>query len=294
MQELTGKTVFITGGDSGIGLGTAQAFCEAGSTVVICGLTADSLAQALEQLTPIGEAHAVLLDVRDRDAFAHVAQQVEHDFGGVDILFNNAGVGFLAPVLEATFEQWDWVLQTNLTGVFNGIKTFAPRMLASGRPGHIIATASIGGMLAAPGAVYAAAKFGVVGLMEAFATELRGTDIKVSILVPGIVRTNIAHGPPAPGAVTSHRPGGVDLADIYVAPMESREVGDRVLQAIRNEDLYVFTHAEHGEFLARRSDAIQRSVPVENVDPRRAAVERAVLENPLYGEVRSARPGAVQ
>ena len=288
MRDLAGKTAFITGGDSGIGLGVAQSLCHAGMNVVICGVVPETLQSAQRELACIGKAEAIELDVRDREAFAAVADRLDRGYGGVDVLVNNAGVGFLAPVAEATFEQWDWVLDINLTGVFNGIRTFLPRMLASGRPGHIVSTASIGGLLGTPGALYVAAKFGVVGLMEALAAELWDTPVNVSVLTPGIVRTNIHNGPPPPGEPRPHAPGATAEADLHETAIQPREVGERVLQAIREERLYVLTHAEHRELLARRFGAILASVPTDGGDPRRAAVERTVLANPIYDEILTA------
>ncbi|MEU3342663.1 SDR family oxidoreductase [Streptomyces sp. NPDC006668] len=288
MQDLAGKTAFITGGDSGIGFGVAQTLCQAGMNVVICGVVTESLTGAQRELSRVGRAEAVTLDVRDREAFTDLADRLDRDYGGVDVLVNNAGVGFLAPAVEASFEQWDWVLDINLTGVFNGIRTFLPRMLASGRPGHIVSTASIGGLLGTPGALYAAAKFGVVGLMEALAAELRDSPVNVSVLTPGIVQTNIHNGPPPPGDALPHIPGGAAGPDLSLAAMQPREVGERVLEAIQEDRFYVLTHAEHRELLARRFDAILASVPTDEGDPRRAAVERAVLANPVYDEILAA------
>ncbi|MGW0705858.1 SDR family oxidoreductase [Streptomyces sp. NPDC002643] len=285
MRDLAGRTAFITGGDSGIGLGVAQVLCHAGMNVVICGVVTESLRSAQRELARIGRAEAVRLDVRDREAFAAVADRLDADYGGVDVLVNNAGVGFLAPAVEASFDQWDWVLDINLTGVFNGIRTFLPRMLAAGRPGHIVSTASIGGLLGTPGALYVAAKFGVVGLMEALAAELRDTHVNVSVLTPGIVRTNIHQGPPPPGGPGPQAPGALAEADLHQTAMLPREVGERVLLAIQEESLYVLTHAEHRDLLARRFDAILASVPTGQENPHRAAVERSVLANPVYDEV---------
>ncbi|MGI5132446.1 SDR family oxidoreductase [Pseudonocardia sp. CA-107938] len=282
MRDLRGRTALVTGGDSGIGLGIAHAVCDAGMSVVISGIVEETLEKAGSELAAVGTAHAVRLDVRDRAGFAALADRMDREFGGVDVLVNNAGVGFLAPTTEATFEQWDWVLDINLTGVFNGIRTFLPRMLAAGRPGHIVSTASIGGLLGAPGSTYAAAKAGVVGLMEALAAELVDTPVGVSILTPGIVRTNIHNGPPPPGSVVVHTPGDAAETDLHAAAMPPREVGDRVVRAILDEQLYVITHAEHRELLERRFDAILRCVPDEQPDPRRAGVERLILHNPVY------------
>jgi NAD(P)-dependent dehydrogenase (short-subunit alcohol dehydrogenase family) len=282
MRDLTGRTALVTGGDSGIGLGIAHALCAAGMSVVICGIVDETLEKAGSELSAVGTAEAVRLDVRDRAGFAALADRMDREFGGVDVLVNNAGVGFLAPTTEATFEQWDWVLDTNLTGVFNGIRTFLPRMLAAGRPGHIVSTASIGGLLGAPGSTYAAAKAGVVGLMEALAAELADTPVNVSILTPGVVRTNIHNGPSPPGEALAHTPGGAAETDLHAAAMQPREVGDRVVRAILDEQLYVITHAEHRELLERRFDVILGCVPDEQPDPRRAGVERMILDNPVY------------
>jgi NAD(P)-dependent dehydrogenase (short-subunit alcohol dehydrogenase family) len=145
-----------------------------------------------------------------------------------------------------------------------------------------VATASIGGLLGAPGSCYAAAKFGVVGLMEALAAELVDTAVGVTIVTPGIVATNIHNGPLPPGRAAEHTPGGAHEADLHVAAMRPREVGTKVRQAILDEQLYVITHAEHRELLQRRFDVILRSVPDEQPDSRRAAVERLVLGNRVY------------
>ncbi|PRY18299.1 SDR family oxidoreductase [Kineococcus rhizosphaerae] len=289
MQELEGRTALVTGGDSGIGLGTARALVQAGMRVVVCGVVEESLQAAHAELSRLGTAEAVQLDVRDRDGFARLADRLDQQHGGVDVLVNNAGVGFLSPTAEVSFDQWDWVLGINLTGVFNGIRTFLPRMLAVGRPAHIVATASIGGLLGAPGSAYAATKFGVVGLMEALAVEVQGTDVGVSVLAPGIVATNIHQGLRPPGEVAEHTPGGASSGDLHVAAMQPDEVGIRVRQAILDEQFYVLTHAEHRELLQRRFDALLAAVPSGTPDVRRAEVERLVLRNPVYDRVLARR-----
>ncbi len=289
MIELKGRRAFVTGGDSGIGLGIARALVAEGVSVAICGLTDENVQAAVADLSRQGDATGFVLDVRDRPAFESVAQQLDESQGGIDILVNNAGVGFLTPTVDAGFDQWDWVLGINLTGVFNGVKTFVPRMLASGREGHVVSTASVGGLLGTPGGLYVAAKFGVVGLMEALRTELQGTGIGVSVLAPGIVRTNIADGPPPPGGGTGGSPGGASPEDLFVAPMEPDEVGRAVVAGIVHDDLYILTHGEHRPFLAQRFDAILASLPEESADERRSAVERIVLTNPIYSEAAARR-----
>lgn len=285
MRELSRRTALVTGGDSGIGLGIARALCAAGATVVVCGIVEETLEAAAAELAALGTAEAVVLDVRDRDGFAALADRLDARHGGVDVLVNNAGVGFLAPTLEASFAQWDWVLGINLTGVFNGIRTFLPRMLAAGRPAHVVATASVGGLLGTPGSSYAAAKFGVVGLMESLAAELVGTEVGVSILAPGLVATNIHDGPPPPGGAPAGTPGGADAAALHALAMSPHEVGEKVVRAIREDQLYVITHPEHGDLLEHRFAAIRAAVPDEAPEPRRAAFERGLLASPVYARL---------
>ncbi|UFS59807.1 SDR family oxidoreductase [Subtercola endophyticus] len=277
-------TALVTGGDSGIGFGIAQAFVQRGARVVIAGLSEEALAEAANQLG--GRVSTAVLDIRDREGWAQLAERLWAD-GGIDVLVNNAGVGYLTPALETSFEQWDWLIDIDLTGTFNGVRSIVPRMLRTGSPGRIVSTASIGGLLAAPGSVYAAAKAGVIGFMEALQTELWDTQIGVTILVPGIVRSNIANGLLPPGESQGVQPGGAGLDVLYQEPMEPKEVGERVIRAIQNDALYVVTHAEHGPLLQRRFDAIRRAVPLETPPEARAAVERMVLEHPIYDAVRA-------
>ena len=283
-------TALVTGGDSGIGFGIAQALIETGARVIIAGLSDAALTAAAERLG--GRIETTVLDIRDRDAWAALAEKLWADGEGVDLLVNNAGVGYLTPALETSFEQWDWLIDIDLTGGFNGVRSLVPRMLESGRPGRIVATASIGGLLAAPGSVYAAAKAGVIGFMEALQTELWDTEVGVSILVPGIVRSNIANGLRPPGDTRAIQPGGADMDALYQQPMEPLEVGRRVVRAVENDELYVITHAEHGPMLERRFDAIRRSVPDESAPEARAAVERMVLDHPIYDARRRDEDGA--
>ncbi len=213
--------------------------------------------------------------MRDRDAWAKIAADTEQHSGGVDVLVNNAGVGFLGQALESSHVQWDWLLGINLTGVYNGIRAIAPHMVARDRPAHIVSTSSIGGMLAARGALYAATKAGVVGLMESLRVELSGTAVGTSVLLPGLVRTNIASGlrpPDDAGERSDAAPPEMDSA------MSPDHVGELVVAGVERGDFYLFTHSEHGPLLERRFDAIRRSIPTDQ-----APEDRALIEHGIFG-----------
>ena len=127
MEDVKGRTAFITGGARGIGLGIAGALARAGIKLAIADIDPDSLAAAKSELAKLTAVETFKLDVRDREAYARVADEAEARLGAVSILCNNAGV---AAATRFTYEFWDWMLGINLNGVINGIQTFVPRMLA--------------------------------------------------------------------------------------------------------------------------------------------------------------------
>ena len=198
MDEVAGKTAFVTGGASGIGLGMSEAFVAAGMNVVIADLRPDHLEAALERFAGGGRrqnVHAIELDVTDREGLARAADEAERVFGNVHVLCNNAGMGILGPVTLARYDDWDWGLDVLLGGVVNGIQTFLPRLLAHGEGGHIVNTSSMAGVVPIPGAaIYITAKAAVIGLSEALRSELAGEGIGVSAFCPGPVQTNIREG----------------------------------------------------------------------------------------------------
>jgi NAD(P)-dependent dehydrogenase (short-subunit alcohol dehydrogenase family) len=135
MQDLPGKSAFVTGGASGIGLGIAKALLGAGMNVVIADIRDDHLAAATAELGAPGRVLALKLDVTDRAAYARAADAAEARFGKLHILCNNAGVGLVGPTELATFADWDWVLGVNLGGTVNGIVTLLPRIQRHGEGG---------------------------------------------------------------------------------------------------------------------------------------------------------------
>jgi NAD(P)-dependent dehydrogenase (short-subunit alcohol dehydrogenase family) len=180
MKDVQDKVAFITGGASGIGLGIAGAFVEAGMRVVLADLRQDHIDAALGAFRERGQSknvHAIRVDVTDRAAMAAAADQTERVFGKVHVLVNNAGVGIQGPFKGITYADWDFGLAVNLGGVINGLQTFLPRIRAHGEGGHIVNTASLAALVPMPAqfVIYVAAKAAVVTISETIRTELMHT-----------------------------------------------------------------------------------------------------------------------
>jgi NAD(P)-dependent dehydrogenase (short-subunit alcohol dehydrogenase family) len=289
VEEVEGRTAFVTGGASGIGLGMATAFVDAGMNVVIADLRPDHIETALAQLEG-KNVHAIELDVTDRDGFQRAADEGERVFGTVHVLCNNAGMGILGPVTLARYDDWDWGLGVLLGGVVNGIQTFLPRLLAHGEGGHIVNTSSMAGVVPIGGAaIYITAKAALIGLSEALRSDLAAEGIGVSAFCPGPVQTNIREG----GRMRPERYGDSGYAklerELEERPnsplwMDPLECGQRVLEGIRRDDLYIFTHREFREGADERFRAMLASFPDEPLDEERADDIRYLLSNPIFRE----------
>lgn len=254
MKKLPGKVAFITGGASGIGLGIARAFVDAGMRVVLADLRQDHIEEALGFFRQHGRSsqiHAIRLDVTDRAAMAAAADETERVFGKVHVLVNNAGVGIQGPFKGITYADWDFGLGVNLGGVINGLQTFLPRIRAHGEGGHIVNTSSLQAFVPMPAnfVIYVAAKAAVVGISETIQAELKQENIGVSVLCPGPVRTNIhevGKNRPAQFGVGEPFRKGEESGTKLDLPgmMDPADVGRMVLQAVQNDELYVITHGE--------------------------------------------------
>jgi NAD(P)-dependent dehydrogenase (short-subunit alcohol dehydrogenase family) len=272
MHELQGRAAFVTGGASGIGFALGRAFAQSGMNVMLADIEIAALDRAVNNLRDLGRSvRGVKCDVADPDSVEQAANAAFDAFGKVHILCNNAGVAAGGGIDLISLDNWRWVIDVNLMGVVYGIKSFLPRMLAHGEGGHIVNTASMAGMINGMGfSPYAASKFAVVSMSEGLALQLQPHGIGVSVLCPHFVRTAIGDSgrnrterygkarpldPASPAAALV-----AELARRIEAGLDPAEVAARVLAAIRNDDLYIFTHPNMRELVDNRFAAIQAAM----------------------------------
>ncbi|OCG76345.1 SDR family NAD(P)-dependent oxidoreductase [Microbacterium sediminis] len=290
MRDLASSVVVITGGTSGIGRGIARAFARRGADVVVTGRRAEHLDETRREFADAGLAvDARQVDVTDRDAMLALADDVERAHGRVDVLVNNAGLGLTGPVATATPADWDWLIDVNIRGVGNGILAFLPKIRAHGEGGHIVNTASMGGLMPIVAGLYSMTKAAVIALSEAMHIELAPDGIGVSAYCPGPVHSNI-------GAGAAHRPEKYGASG-YPAPDPSRpgldreqpyqsaeEAGERVGEGVRRGDMFILTHPEFKAGLIDRHRTIEQAFPDEPIDERRAAAIPFLTASPVYEE----------
>jgi NAD(P)-dependent dehydrogenase (short-subunit alcohol dehydrogenase family) len=272
MRELTGKTAFVTGGAGGIGLALGRAFAEAGMNVMLADIETEALSAAVKSLHNSGpEVRGVICDVADPSSVERAAKASFEAFGNVHVVCNNAGVAAAGGIDNISLDNWRWVLDVNLMGVLYGIRSFLPHIRSHGEGGHIVNTASMAGMVNGMGfSPYSATKFAVVSMSEGLAPQLKPLGIGVSVLCPGFVRTGIAesgrnrpdrYGPTPPLDPAS--PAAAIVAEIarrLQAGLEPSAVATKVLDAIRNDELYIFTHPEMRDDIDARFAAIQAAM----------------------------------
>ncbi len=250
MKDFAGRTAFVTGGANGIGIGVVRALLAEGCKVAMADIRAESIDRALRSLKN-PQCMGVQVDVSSRQDMKRAADEVEAKLGPVSLLFNNAGVNLFQNAEDSSYDDWDWVMGVNLQGPINGVMTFVPRMVAAGKGGYIVNTASMASFLAAGvPAIYNTTKFAVRGLSESLRASLAAHGIGVSVLCPGLVKSYIyasndirpesLKGDAKPvDAVNVKR-----LADIHEFGMEPDVIAARVLEAMRENRFHIFTHPE--------------------------------------------------
>ncbi len=257
MQSFEGRVGVVTGGGSGIGRGICLALAEAGAHVVVADVDADTAAKVAEEVGGRGvRGLAVTTDVTKSGSVAALASVATSEMGGVDVVCNNAGVYLGGDMADVTEDDWRFVLSVNLDGVFLVGQRFAKLLREQGRGGHVVNTASIGGFLSYGGGVaYAASKFGVVAYSEALRAELEPHGIGVSTLCPGPIRTNLASSDRLRAADDEAGGKSQALWEFIREGMEPEAVGRIVLDGIRDNVAYIFTH-DWSEAFADRFQAI--------------------------------------
>lgn len=262
MRDLAGRTAFVTGGANGIGLGLARALLGEGCKVAIADIRQESIDDALAALDN-REVIGIRLDVASREDFAKAADEAEERLGPVSLLFNNAGINLFQTIDESSYDDWDWVLGANLHGVINGIQSFVLRMKARGQGGHIVNTASMAAFLCGPSpGIYNTTKFAVRGLSESLRYSLAPQGIGVSVLCPGLVKSYIyASGDIRPDDLKAEaKPTDTEFVDrleqVHQFGMEPDVIAARVLDAIRENRFYIFSHPEFKDELKGVFDEI--------------------------------------
>jgi len=238
VRELADKTAVVTGAASGIGLAVAEAFLAEGLQVVLADHDEELLRRHEARLSADGgRTMAAVVDVRDAQAVDDLARSAVDRFGALHVAVNNAGVVNGGCVWELSLEEWHRVIDTNLWGVIHGVRSFVPRILASGGEGHVVNVASMAAVLPRAGiAPYVVAKHGVLGLTDVLRAELEalGAPVGASVVMPGMIRT--ALNP--------------------IGTVEPEAVARNVLDAVRRNRPYVFTDDHHVDAVDERLRAI--------------------------------------
>jgi len=269
MNDLNGKTAVVTGAASGIGRAMAERFLVEGMKVVLADVEAEALRQTERELAASGLVAAIQTDVSRAEDVQALADFTLRTFGGVNLLCNNAGVGIHGAIWEHTVRDWQWLLGVNLWGVIHGIRTFVPIMLGQGDQCHIVNTASAAGLDARPWlGMYSASKYAVVAISEALREELAmtGAKIGVSVLCPAIVNTRIGDAERnRPAALKNDANGeapaqaqafGEAFRAMLASGIPPRAVADAVVDAVRDDRLYILTNPETVQRVQERASRV--------------------------------------
>jgi NAD(P)-dependent dehydrogenase (short-subunit alcohol dehydrogenase family) len=283
MKELQGKTAVISGAAEGIGLGVAKAMGRHGMNIVLADINVQQLEQAERELQEEGiEVLAVALDAADLGQWQNLAERSIERFGKVHMLVNNAGVsGTPGPVDESDNKDWRWVIDVNLMGVVYGTQTMIPLIKRHGEGGWLINVASMAGFGGLPMAgPYNATKAAVVGMSESWQAELLPHNINVSVLCPGFVKTRINHskrnkqtqyqagGEPDSGADSGEISAMAEyMQSVIDAGLPPEVVGERVVEAIAAQELYIFTHPGFRPAVQKRFAAIDAAFERAQASP---------------------------
>jgi NAD(P)-dependent dehydrogenase (short-subunit alcohol dehydrogenase family) len=279
-MDFQGKTALITGGVSGIGFGIARAFAAADIDLVLTYRNAEYRDQAADwfrqQRCP--QPRFVALDVTNREGWRQMAEEI----GPVHVLVNNAAVSVFGPTDTASYADYDWIMGVNFGGVVNGLVTFIPLIKAASAGGHIVNVASMAAYLPGPQAgIYTASKYAVRGLTECLRFNLAQYGIGVSLVCPGLTRTNAwdsALRRPAGFAASGFAPPDREelarFGEAFAVGMDPLEVGQKTLAGMKENRAVIFTHPEFAEDLDEVHQACRAALPQEPVPEGRLRIER--------------------
>ena len=279
-----GRVAFVTGAVTGIGLGVAQAFADAGMRLALSYRNEDDRALTAEWFAEKGYEQPLFikLDVTDRAGFAAAAAQVVEHFGEVHVLVNNAGVSVFGPTDEASYDDYDWIMGVNFGGVVNGLVSFLPRIKASKGRRHVVNVASMAAFLQGPQAgIYTASKYAVRGLTESLRYNLAPHGIGCSLCCPALTRTNAwASAKKRPDAFGESgfapvREGELEqFGTAFDEGMDPYEVGTKILAGMTEQKGLILTHPEHGPDFEEIHAAMMAALPVEEAPPGRLKIEQ--------------------
>ncbi len=278
MESFEGKVAVVTGGASGLGLAMAQRFADAGMNIVLGDIEAEPLAMAEAAIAAKGvKVLPKRTDVAKAGDVEALAESAYKRFGSVNVLCNNAGVGGSPGAMwELSEADWRWVIDVDLWSVIHGVRSFVPRMIASGQEAHVVNTASVAGLVSgAVGGPYTVAKFGVVALSEQLYYELgrAGHNIGVSVLCPGFVNTNIydssrnrqaEYGEPNVEPSPEAQQRRAMLEAMRTTMIQPSEIGELVFEAVRTRNLYIIpagSEALDSAVRARLENVVERRNP---------------------------------
>jgi NAD(P)-dependent dehydrogenase (short-subunit alcohol dehydrogenase family) len=263
VQSLAGRVAVVTGAASGIGRALAERFAREPMKVVVADLDERGLDEVVTTIRGKGgDALAVRTDVSELAQVQALADRAFSAYGAVHVLCNNAGIALWGGLDSATHRDWQWAINVNLWGVIHGVEAFVPRMIAQGAPAHIVNTASMAGLVATRGlGVYNTTKYAVVGLSETLVKDLKPYGIGVSVLCPMGVATQIRQSdrvrPTALRNEATTRAEPVELMGRTLAP---ETVAEMVINAVRDDRLYIITHDEGLEPLRRRFQRLEQDL----------------------------------